>query len=81
MTSNDRGLWRRRAAAVVLAIVFPILIFAHSCSAARFAIAHGRPLLSVFIGFTALVAIALCAKVVLYLYRAPKADEQSDEWR
>ena len=78
MMSNDRGLRRRRAAAVVLGIVFPILIFSHSFSAARFAISHGRPWLAVFIAFTALVALLLCAKVVHYLYRPPKVDERSD---
>jgi hypothetical protein len=82
MTSNDRGLRRRRAAAVVLGIVFPVLTLSHAFGAARFAISHGRPLLAVFVGFTALVALALCAKVVLYLYRPPKSDGRSDSrWR
>jgi len=78
MMSPDRGLQRRRAAAVVLGCVFPVLTLMHSFSAARFAMSHGRPLLAVFIGFTELVALVLCAKVVRYLYRPPKVDDRSE---
>ena len=82
MMSQDRGLRRRRAAAVVLGCVFPILTLTHAYNAAHFAMSHGRPLLAVFIGFTAVVALALCAKVVRYLYRPPKLDERTDSrWR
>jgi hypothetical protein len=68
------GRRRRRAAAVIMAAIFPILIFAHSIPAARYAMEHDRPWIAAFIGVTTLIALALCVKVVRYLFRPPKID-------
>ena len=73
MMSRD-GVRRRRAVAVVLAIVFPILILTHSIPAARYAIDHQRPGIAIFIALTAIVALVLCVKAVRYLYRPARID-------
>jgi hypothetical protein len=65
---------RRRAAAVIMAVVFPILILTHSIPAARYALDHERPGIAIFIGITAIVALLLCAKAVRYLFRPPRRE-------
>jgi hypothetical protein len=68
------GARRRRAAAVIMAVVFPILILTHSIPTARYALDHDRPGIALFIAVTAIVALILCVKAVRYLFRPPKID-------